>query len=68
MMDTNICINAIKHKPKNVFRTFRTMSPEDVCVSAVPYAELIYGVKKASLSKKQAGPHIAFGQHRNYEF
>ncbi len=48
MLDTNICIYAIKHKPENVFVKLQEVDPEDVCISSVTYAELIHGVEKSS--------------------
>ena len=47
MLDTNICIYAIKHKPESVFRQLQKMSPEDICISSVTYAELVHGVEKS---------------------
>lgn len=48
MLDTNICIYAIKNKPENVLRMLRKHSPEDICISSVTYAELAHGVEKSS--------------------
>lgn len=48
MLDTNICIYAIKHKPEKVFRKLKEVDPEDVCVSSVTYAELMHGVEKSA--------------------
>lgn len=48
MLDTNICIYAIKHKPEKVFRKLKEVNPEDVCVSSVTYAELMHGVEKSA--------------------
>ena len=48
MLDTNICIYAIKHKPEKVFRKLEEVDPEDVCVSSVTYAELMHGVEKSA--------------------
>ena len=48
MLDTNICIYAIKHKPENVFRKLQAVDPRDVCVSSVTYAELVHGVEKSA--------------------
>ena len=52
MLDTNICIYAIKHKPEAVFQKLQTVDPEDVCVSAVTYAELMHGVEKSAAVEK----------------
>lgn len=52
MLDTNICIYAIKHKPEKVFQKLQEVEPEDVCVSSVTYAELIHGVEKSVAVEK----------------
>lgn len=52
MLDTNICIYAIKHKPEKVFNKLQEVDPEDVCVSLVTYAELVHGVEKSAAVEK----------------
>ena len=52
MLDTNICIYAIKHKPEKVFRKLRKTDPEDVCISSVAYAELVHGVEKSAAQER----------------
>lgn len=52
MLDTNICIYAIKQKPKQVFQRLQTIDPQDVCVSSVTYAELVHGVEKSAAIEK----------------
>ena len=52
MLDTNICIYAIKHKPEKVFQKIQTVDPQDVCVSSVTYAELVHGVEKSAAVEK----------------
>ena len=52
MLDTNICIYVIKHKPETVFRKLQTIHPEDVCISSVTYAELVQGVEKSIAVEK----------------
>ena len=47
LLDTNICIYAMKHKPASVLRKLQTMSPDDVGVSIITAAELWYGAKKS---------------------
>lgn len=47
MLDTNICIYAIKHKPDAVIKKFLSYDPEELCISAVTYAELMHGVEKS---------------------
>lgn len=52
MLDTNICIYAIKHKPEKVLEEMGRHDPSDVCISAVTYAELIHGVEKSAAVEK----------------
>jgi len=52
MLDTNICIYSIKHKPEKVFQKLQEVEPEDVCVSSVTYAELVHGVEKSTAVEK----------------
>ena len=52
MLDTNICIYAIKHKPEKVFQKLQTVDPQDVYVSSVTYAELVHGVEKSATVEK----------------
>ena len=52
MLDTNICIYAIKHKPEKVFQKLQEVDPSDVCVSSVTYAELVHGVEKSAAVDK----------------
>jgi len=47
MLDTNICIYLIKHKPEKVFKKLEKIDPNEVCISSVTYAELSYGVEKS---------------------
>ena len=52
MLDTNICIYAIKHKPEKVFQKLQEVAPSDVCISSVTYAELVHGVEKSAAVDK----------------
>ena len=47
MLDTIICIYAIKHKPPEVIKNFLKHNPEDICVSSITYGELMHGVEKS---------------------
>lgn len=47
MLDTNICIYAIKKVPQ-VLYNIQNIEPEDVCISSVTYAELVHGVEKST--------------------
>lgn len=48
MLDTNICIYAIKNKPETVLNRLRQHDPSDMCISSITYAELCNGVEKSS--------------------
>ena len=52
MLDTNICIYAIKKKPECVFQHLMAHDPAEVCISSVTYAELCHGVEKSSAVMK----------------
>ena len=52
MLDTNICIYVIKHKPVTVFQKLQNINPEDVCISSVTYAKLVHGVEKSVAVEK----------------
>ena len=52
MLDTNICIYVIKHKPETVFQKLQNINPEDVCISSVTYAELVHCVVKSAAVEK----------------
>lgn len=47
MLDTNICIYLIKHKPPQVFEKLQEHNPDEICISAVTYAKLVHGVEKS---------------------
>lgn len=47
MLDTNICIYAIKHKPEAVIKRLSKLRPEEVCISSITYSELMHGVEKS---------------------
>ena len=53
MLDTNICIYSIKHKPKQVFLKLQEHDPEDICISSVTYAKLVHGVEKSQAIEKK---------------
>ena len=58
MLDTNICIYLIKHKPPQVFEKLQEHNPDEICISAVTYAELVHGVEKSkAVERKQTGTY-----------
>ena len=52
MLDTNICIYAIKHKPEQVFIRLKEHDPQELCISSGTYAELVHGVEKSKATEK----------------
>lgn len=52
MLDTNICIYAIKHKPEQVFKRLQEHDSSEICISSVTYAELVHGVEKSKSIEK----------------
>ena len=46
MLDTNICIYAIKHGLREVIERLKEHNTSEICISSVTYAELIHGVEK----------------------
>ncbi len=47
MLDTNICIFAIKKRPEKVLSRLQTHKPAEICISSITYAELCHGVEKS---------------------
>ncbi len=47
MLDTNICIFAIKKRPEGVLAHLKSHTPEEICISSVTYGELCHGVEKS---------------------
>ena len=54
MLDTNICIYTIKHKPESVLRKFKQeiLSGDGLCISTITLAELQHGVSKSTNEEK----------------
>jgi len=48
MLDTDTCSYIIKERPVSVLKRFGRLAMEQICVSAVTYAELLYGVARSS--------------------
>jgi tRNA(fMet)-specific endonuclease VapC len=47
LLDTNICIYVIKHRPARVRERFNALA-DQLCISVITLAELIYGAEKSS--------------------
>ena len=52
MLDTNICIYAIKNKPKIVLEKIKSNLNKGLCISAITLAELEHGVAKSMYPQK----------------
>ncbi len=52
MLDTNICIDIIKERPRSVLDRFKDHTVGDIGVSVVTLAELEYGVSASSRPAK----------------
>ena len=52
LIDTNVCIYFIKHKPIEVVRKVKSFQPYQIKVSAVTVAELEYGASKSKAIEK----------------
>ncbi len=51
MLDTDICSYVIRERPLEVFEKFKKVEVNQLCISTVTYAELIYGVEHSSSRK-----------------
>lgn len=60
MLDTNICIYAIKNKPASVLRRMKNHLQNGLCISAITLCELEHGVEKSQYSEKSAAALIRF--------
>lgn len=60
MLDTNICIYAIKNKPIEVIKNFLEHDPNEICISSITYAELMHGVEKSQLADRNRAAIMFF--------
>ena len=51
MLDTNICIYAIKQRPPQVIARLREHAPEGLGISSISVEELFFGVAKSGSGK-----------------
>ena len=54
LLDTNICIYLIKHRPPHVRERFAKLAYGDMRLSSITVAELEYGVAKSAAREKNA--------------
>lgn len=54
MLDTNICSYIIKHRPKEVYAKFKSISMAECGISSITLAELRYWVARNKLQHKKS--------------
>ena len=57
MLDTNICIYAIKNQPSQVLKQLRAHEAEGIGISSISVAELYFGVSKSGSARNLAALH-----------
>ena len=60
MLDTNICIYAIKNKPEQVLEKLKQNLSNRICISAITLAELQHGVEKSMNPEKNSMALLQF--------
>ena len=60
MLDTNICIYAIKNKPENVLKHIHASLEAGLSISAITLAELEHGVAASAYPEKNAMALLQF--------
>ena len=60
MLDTNICIYAMKNKPAQVLQRLEREISNGVYISSITVAELEYGVRKSSFVEKNMQALLRF--------
>ena len=60
MLDTNICIYAMKKKPEQVLKRLKEALHSGICISSITLAELEYGMKHSSNPEKNAQALLRF--------
>ena len=60
MLDTNICIYAMKNKPEKVLQRLKEEINDGVCISSITLAELEYGMKHSSNPAKNEQALLRF--------
>ena len=54
MLDTDTCSYTIKRNPASVVRAFWKHKNDEICISSITYAELMYGAMRTGSSKTPA--------------
>lgn len=62
MLDTDICIEALRRRSEPLLRRLREHSPEEIAVSVITEAELRFGAMKSSSPERNGAAAEAFLQ------
>lgn len=60
MLDTNICIYAMKNKSAIVAEKIKEISTAEICISVITFSELLHGVYKSVNKKKNSSALMQF--------
>ena len=60
MLDTNICIYAIKNKPEKVIQKIKENWQDGLCISVITLAELEHGVEKSLYPERNRAALMGF--------
>ena len=60
MLDTNICIFAIRNSNDNVLKKFREYLEDELYISSITLAELMYGVEKSRKPEQNRNALLQF--------
>lgn len=60
MLDTNICVYAIKQAPPNVYKMLDEKLDCGICISSMTLAELEYGVSNSAFPEKNEAAIVKF--------
>lgn len=60
MLDTNICIYAMKNKPATVAQRINEYLPGELCISTITLAELVLGIYKSANKQRNTDALILF--------
>lgn len=52
LLDTNICVALIRHKPREIIEQLIFHKPGDIGISTITIAELVHGAQKSSQSEQ----------------
>lgn len=63
MLDTDICSYIMKRSNDRLLKKLRRVSPNDVCISVITKAELLFGVEVSARRQHDEAALVAFLRH-----